>query len=72
MVNTQLQGLLNKEVSRKEFLGISALAIGSVFGFGTFIKLFTGKSLGNHKALVGYGGSNYGNKTNSTVNKQLG
>ncbi|MEJ0073624.1 MAG: hypothetical protein WDN27_06175 [Candidatus Saccharibacteria bacterium] len=42
---------MNKEVSRKEFLGISALAVASIFGFGTIIKLLTGKSLDTHKSL---------------------
>ena len=61
-MNAQLSNLLEKEVSRKEFLGMSGLAIASLFGFGTIIKLLSGKSLtANHSASNGgYGSSPYG------------
>ena len=58
-----LSALLEREVSRKEFLGISGLAIASIFGFGTVIKLLTGKSLGGTRPqpmASGYGSSAYG------------
>jgi hypothetical protein len=52
---------MDKEVSRKEFIGMSGLAIASIFGFGTLIKLLTGKSLGSgHHFGSGYGSSSYG------------
>jgi hypothetical protein len=56
---------MDKEVSRKEFLGMSGLALASIFGFGAFIKLLTGKSLttSHHVATssnYGYGASAYG------------
>jgi hypothetical protein len=56
---------MDKEVSRKEFLGMSGLALASVFGFGAFVKLLTGKSLStaqhhNMPASYGYGASAYG------------
>jgi hypothetical protein len=52
---------MQKEVSRKEFLGLAILALGSIFGFGTIIKLLTGQSLGSTKHLSGgYGSSTYG------------
>lgn len=66
-MNAHLSSLLDKEVSRKEFLGMSALAIASVMGLGTVVKLLTGKSLGGHPQLqhlnsspAGYGTSAYG------------
>jgi hypothetical protein len=60
-MNTNISQLMEKEVSRKEFLGMSGLAIASIFGFGTIIKLLTGKSLaGNHQKQAGYGSSAYG------------
>ncbi len=65
MTNPHLQTIMNKEVSRKEFLGISALAVASIFGFGTIIKLLTGKSLDTHKSLGStgdYGNNDYGGK----------
>jgi len=59
-IHTNLQGLLQKEVSRKEFLGIAGLVLLSVFGFGTIIKMLTGKSLDEHHVSDGYGRSVYG------------
>jgi hypothetical protein len=64
-MKANVAALLEKEVSRKEFLGMSGLAIASIFGFGTAIKLLTGKSLSNHPHFApqmnaGYGASAYG------------
>lgn len=61
MQSNHLNHLMNKEVSRKEFLGMGGLAVASIFGFGTVIKLLTGKSLGSNKHFSsGYGSSAYG------------
>jgi hypothetical protein len=64
-MTTQVSALLEKEVSRKEFLTMSGLAVASVLGFGSVIKLLTGKSI--HSSLTptqnvgsGYGVSAYG------------
>ena len=60
-MNAHLSTLMDKEVTRKEFLGMSGLAIASIFGFGTLIKLLTGKSLtGSRHLSSGYGSSAYG------------
>lgn len=65
-MNTRVAELMDKEVSRKEFLGMSGLAVASIFGFGTIIKMLTGKSLSNHPHVtgnsgpLGYGASAYG------------
>jgi hypothetical protein len=62
-MTSHLSTLLKKEVSRKEFLGMSALAVASIFGFGTVIKLLTGKSLSGSKHLQsdsGFGSGAYG------------
>jgi len=60
-MNAHLSGLMEKEVSRKEFLGMFGLAVASIFGFGTVIKLLTGKSLGGSQHFgSGYGSSAYG------------
>jgi hypothetical protein len=69
-MNQIMGNLMQKEVSRKEFLGISGLAVASILGFGTVIKLTTGKSLmGDQNAAQtplnalganGYGASAYG------------
>lgn len=61
-MNKHLSSLMDKEVSRKDFLTMLALATASVFGMGTLLKLLTGKSLEtNHVNVVsGYGASVYG------------
>ena len=56
----QLDALMQKEVSRKEFLGMSGLAVASVFGLGSMIKLLNGQSMLSSKANRGYGSSPYG------------
>lgn len=58
-MNQHINNLMKKEVSRKEFLGMSALAVASIFGLGSIVKLTTGKSLGG-KQVAGYGNSAYG------------
>ena len=60
MVQQHINNLMKKEVSRKEFLGMSGLAVASIFGLGSIIKLTTGKSLISKQASRGYGGSAYG------------
>jgi hypothetical protein len=64
-MNTRVAELMDKEVSRKEFLGMSGLAVASIFGFGTIVKMLTGKSLSTHPHVtggspLGYGASAYG------------
>lgn len=56
----QISGLMQKEVTRKEFLGMGGLAVISLFGMGSLAKLFTGKSLLSSPVSRGYGGSAYG------------
>lgn len=64
-MTSHVSELLQKEVSRKEFLGMSGLAIASIFGFGSVIKLLTGKSLPHQQAAPsGYGTSAYGGYKN--------
>lgn len=60
-MSNQVNNIMQKEVSRKEFLGMSGLAVASIFGFGTVVKLLTGKSLGGNKHFAsGYGSNPYG------------
>jgi len=66
MTNPHLQSLLQKDVSRKEFLSILGLAAISIFGMGHILKLLTGKSLDTHSAVQdGYGSSAYGGTRNA-------
>jgi hypothetical protein len=58
-----LNELLQKEMTRKEFMATLALGVGSIMGFSSIIKLLTGKSLTHHgitSTRLGYGGSAYG------------
>ena len=59
-----LEVLAQKEVSRKEFLGIAGLGLASIFGMGTILKLLTGKHPGSHlqNYVSGYGSTDYGGK----------
>jgi hypothetical protein len=62
-MTNHVSDLLQKEVSRKEFLGMSGLAVASIFGFGTVVKLITGKSLSgsaNKHLNSGFGSGAYG------------
>ncbi|MGF7229124.1 MAG: hypothetical protein ACQR33_04025 [Candidatus Saccharibacteria bacterium] len=58
----QLNNLMEKEMSRKEFLATLGFGIASLMGFSTIIKLLFNKG-GSHQATnssLGYGASVYG------------
>jgi hypothetical protein len=59
-----LNPLLQKEVSRKEFLTMATLGIASLTGIGTVLDLFTGSSIKQRlgQYTTGYGSSAYGGK----------
>lgn len=64
-MNTHMHTILEKEMTRKEFLATLGLAAGSILGFSGLIKLLTGKSLhsqlgATQHSKYGYGGSAYG------------
>jgi hypothetical protein len=64
-MNTQLESLFQKEMSRKEFIATLGFGIASVMGFSTIIRLLTGKSADAHlrqrtSSSFGYGSSAYG------------
>jgi hypothetical protein len=52
----QIDQLLQKEMSRKEFLGTVGFGVASVFGLGTVLKLLGHKN----NSPLGYGSSSYG------------
>jgi hypothetical protein len=57
----QVDHLLKKEVTRKEFLTISGFGVASLFGFGTILKVLTGHGKTSFKNQAsGYGSSSYG------------
>jgi hypothetical protein len=59
-MQTNVQELLQKEISRKEFLTIAGLGVLSVFGFEPLVKFLTGKSLARQQLDDDYGSSAYG------------
>jgi hypothetical protein len=60
MVQKQLATLVQKEMTRKEFITTMGFGLASVFGFSTIVHLLSGKSLLAHKSQMGYGSSSYG------------
>ena len=64
MLNKQIDELVQKEVTRKEFLSTVGFGLLSVMGLGTITKLLTGKSgsiSGSRRQVAkGYGSMPYG------------
>jgi hypothetical protein len=59
-----LKGLMQKEMTRKEFLLAVGFGVASVLGISGLIRLLTGKHQHPHKHVTdGYGSTNYGGKT---------
>ncbi|HSX33023.1 MAG TPA: hypothetical protein VLF91_01655 [Candidatus Saccharimonadales bacterium] len=58
-MHKQLEAIMQKEMSRKEFLATLGFGVASVFGFSSVLRLLNGKS---HVGQVtrGYGNSAYG------------
>ncbi|HEY9715254.1 MAG TPA: hypothetical protein V6C72_17415 [Chroococcales cyanobacterium] len=61
MVQKQLNTLMQKEMTRKEFLATMGVGVASIMGFGTIVKLLSGKATTNRSSM-GYGSSSYGGK----------
>jgi len=65
-MNKQLATLMQKEMTRKEFLTTLGFGVATVFGFGSLIRMLTGKqsfSGQQHSAVAaGYGASVYGGR----------
>jgi hypothetical protein len=62
-MNKQVDTLMQKEMTRKEFLVVMGAGLASVMGFSVIIKLLTGKSLSSrHLSDQAYGSSVYGGK----------
>jgi hypothetical protein len=59
----QLDAVLEREMSRREFLSILGLGLASILGFSTIVRLLSGKSLDHHfqgPSLSGYSNGAYG------------
>jgi hypothetical protein len=55
-----MSSLMRREVSRQEFIAIIGLVALSILGFGTIVKVLTGKSLEGHHSPHDYSGTVYG------------
>jgi hypothetical protein len=60
MVQKQISTLMQKEMTRKEFLATMGVGVASVMGFSTVVKLLSGKPM--NRSGMGYGSSSYGGK----------
>ena len=61
-MHTQVSTLLEKKMSRKEFMATLGIGVASVMGFGSVIKLLNGANVSSQKSVSkGYGASSYGN-----------
>ena len=59
----QLEDIMHKEMSRKEFLATLGFGIASLFGFSTVLRFLFGKGQQAHNGRIanqGYGSSTYG------------
>lgn len=57
----QLEDMMNREVTRKEFLATVGFGVASILGFSSIIKFIFGR--GNQQqatSRMGYGSSSYG------------
>jgi hypothetical protein len=60
-MNKPLATLMQKEVTRKEFLATLGLGVATIMGFGSIIRFLSGKNQGSLNAVpTGYGASVYG------------
>lgn len=64
-MNAQLEQLMQKEMTRKEFIATLGLGVASIMGMSTIIQMLTGKSLSmngikHSGSSLGYGSSAYG------------
>lgn len=60
--------IMQKEMSRKEFLATLGFGMASIMGFSSIIHMLTGKSIGGHLGRGvkgGYGYSSYGGDAES-------
>lgn len=67
MKNQNLNQLLQKEMTRQEFMATLGFGLASIMGFSTIIHLLTGKTFGTHgissSVKHGYGSTPYGGGT---------
>lgn len=63
----KIQDLMQKDMTRKEFLATVGFGIATIFGFSTLLRLITGKDNNpfQQQSTFGYGNGSYGGKKNT-------
>jgi len=57
----KIDGLLHKDMTRKEFLTTVGLGLATIFGFSAILRILTGKSFSlQQSSQYGYGSGEYG------------
>ena len=57
----KLNGIMHKEMTRKEFLATLGFGLATILGFSTLLRLLTGKDNNPFKQqTIGYGNGAYG------------
>lgn len=59
----QIDELMEKEMSRKEFLATIGFGVASVMGLSAILKFLLGKKETQNRVGYGYGGGSYGGGT---------
>lgn len=58
-----LDALMQKEMTRKQFLATMGFGVVSIFGFSTIVQLLTGKHFSAQHVSKGYGSTAYGGRS---------
>jgi hypothetical protein len=63
----KISDLMQKDMTRKEFLATLGFGVATVLGFSTLLRLITGKNNNpfHQQSAVGYGGGTYGGRKNA-------
>jgi hypothetical protein len=62
----KINDLIQRDMTRKEFLTTVGLGLATIFGFSAILRLITGKGLETQQSnAYGYGGGAYGGRKNS-------
>ena len=57
-----VENIMQKEMTRKEFLGTLGFGLATIFGFGGVLRYVFGKGHNASKVSFGYGANTYGNR----------
>ncbi|HKR81468.1 MAG TPA: hypothetical protein VJR27_00510 [Candidatus Saccharimonadales bacterium] len=58
----QLENIMQKEMTRKEFIGTLGFGLASIFGLSSILRFVFGKGDARNNASLGYGSNVYGGR----------